>query len=229
MVGDLPKMFFVFVKTLVWEYFEERRVRGQFYQNHSFKKADQHLKKIYKFQSPFRVSKKFLIRKGVEDVHCYGETPLTTLNLIAQKVNLTGADHILELGCGRGRSLFFLASMYGCRVSGVEWIPEFVLNSLSVARGCRDLSLSFYLANMAEFPLDGPSIIYLYGTCLSEDLILSLGAKMSRLPPHVKIITVSYPLSDYHPDSFAIIDQFSVQFNWGQADVFIQNSTASMC
>ncbi len=227
MLGEFVGLVILSLKTRLWEYAEEGRVRRQFYSHRSFKQVDQSLKKLYRFRSPFEISKQFLVRKGMVDVHCYGETPLSTLDTMAKKAGLSKQDRFLELGCGRGRSLFFLASMYGCRVSGVEWIPEFILKSFDIAKRYSALPISFYLADMCRFPLDGASVIYLYGTCLSDEVIVSLAERMKRLPSHVKIITVSYPLSDYQPDSFTIIDQFSASFNWGVADVFIQTPSPS--
>ncbi len=43
---------------------------------------------------------------------------------IAEKLNLTDADHVLEIGCGWGGFALFAAETYGCRVTGVTISEE---------------------------------------------------------------------------------------------------------
>jgi hypothetical protein len=50
---------------------------------------------------------------------------------------------------------------------------------------------------------------------------------MKFLSHQVKIITVSFPLTDYRPLSFRIVKTFEISFNWGVADVFVQTPTGN--
>jgi hypothetical protein len=52
--------------------------------------------------------------------------------------------------------------------------------------------------------------------------IEKIAQNMKKLPSATKIITVSYPLTDYFPYGFKVQDQFEAEFNWGRTDVYVQ-------
>ena len=80
---------------------EQCRVTWRYYSNLRFAKADLLLLSQYFTKSAFRYSKEFLLAKGEEEIYSYGETPLTTLEQIAEKADVTAADTLFALGCGR--------------------------------------------------------------------------------------------------------------------------------
>lgn len=183
LIGEIFTLALLRFKILHWNFLEERKVQELFYSNRLFAELDKSLKKLYRYKGPFKISKHFLQKKGGQDVHCYGETPLTTLDLIAKESHLSEKDHFLELGSGTGRGLFFLSSHYGCKASGIEWVPEFVLKSYDLSKSYPSLDLSFFLSDMTKASFEGASFIYLYGTCLCDDVIEHLADKMKKLPP----------------------------------------------
>ena len=73
------------------------------------------------------------------------------------------------------------------------------------------------------------TVIYLYGTCLEDGTIRKLIHKFSRLQKGAKIVTVSYPLTDYLDGSqrshFNVIHSFKVSFPWGIGDVYLHVRT----
>lgn len=199
------------------------KVIWRYYGNKAFRKADLALLKSYIFRSPYKISKQFLINQGAEDVHVYGETPLTTLEFIAAQSNLKGSDTVYELGCGRGRSCFWLNAFIGCRAIGIEYIPQFVEKADNVKKRYNVPGVEFYLKDILEADLEGASVIYLYGTCYDDTFIQKLIKKFEKLPPGTKIITVSYPLSDYtKKNNFELVKVFSAEFTWGEGDVYLQ-------
>ena len=84
------------------------------------------LQLFYLFHNPYRVSRKFLQKRGEEDIYQYGETPLKTMSHICQEAGITKDDHLFELGCGRGLAAFFIRECFGCKVTAIEQIPIFV-------------------------------------------------------------------------------------------------------
>lgn len=42
------------------------------------------------------------------------------------QLGLTGNEHVLDVGCGIGGTSRFIASRFGCRVTGVDLTPEFI-------------------------------------------------------------------------------------------------------
>lgn len=102
---------------------EYLRVIFKYYRNRPFFKIDACLLLSYLFANPFRLSRKFLLQKGERDVYTYGETPLTTMDTIARTCGLAAKDVVFEMGCGRGRTCFWLNQFIGCRVIGIDYVP----------------------------------------------------------------------------------------------------------
>ena len=50
----------------------------------------------------------------------YEPTPYAVLERLAAQGGLKRADHLLDVGCGKGRVAFFLAEAVGCRVMGID-------------------------------------------------------------------------------------------------------------
>lgn len=180
------------------------------------------MRSSYFFHNPYPISRKYLQSKGESEIHVYGETPLTTMHRIAQEFEFKPSDFVIELGSGRGRSAFFLREYWGCHVLGIERIPFFANKALQIVHlaGCEHIS--FACMDMMEADFSSATIIYLYGSCLSDDEIASLIQKFEQLPAHVKIITVSYPLSDYS-EKFKTVKQFTGSFPWGETEIFLNH------
>ncbi|HEV8052784.1 MAG TPA: methyltransferase domain-containing protein [Parachlamydiaceae bacterium] len=217
--------------TLVWINFvvciknviEFGKVAFCYYGSFSFLKADLALRLSYLFNNPFKISKKFLEKKGAEDIYAYGETPLTSLEIIARECGLNAKDRVYELGCGRGRTCFWLHSFIGCSVVGIEYIPEFVERANSIKDRLSIPNIEFRLADMTTADMPGVSVCYLYGSCLDDKTIKKLADHFSRLPAGTKLITVSYSLTEYSPKgTFEVMKRFTVPYTWGDADVFLQ-------
>lgn len=199
------------------------KVACRYYGSWSFLKEDLALRLIYLFHSPYKMSKRFLMKRGERDVHVYGETPLTSLELIAKECGLRASDCVFELGAGRGRTCFWLHSFIKCSVVGIEYIPEFVERSNLIKKRLGIEGVEFRQEDMAKASLEGATVCYLYGSCLDEQTIRTLASHFAQLPVGTKIITVSYPLSDYwEKGSFELMKRFTVPYNWGEANVYMQ-------
>lgn len=202
---------------------EYLRVIFKYYGHLLFFKIDACLLLTYLFTNPFRISKRFLIQKGERDVYTYGETPLTTMDVIAQTCGLTAQDMVIEMGCGRGRTCFWLNQFIGCRVIGIDYVPAFIKNAQKVKELLHVDGVEFRLEDLFQADLRGASAIYLYGTCYSAAQIHLLIDRFSQLPEGSKIITVSYALKEFQPDCpFNIRKQFPARFTWGNAVVTLQ-------
>ena len=203
--------------------FEFFKVALHYYSNTTFLKTDLSLRLMYLFHNPFSISKRFLMGRGENDVYAYGETPLTTLEMIANECRLSSKDVVYELGSGRGRACFWLHSFVGCKVVGIEYVPEFVERAIRIKNKLGIKNVEFRLGDILEADFRGATVIYLYGTCLEDDYIKKLADKFAKLPAGTKIITVSYPLTDYsNKPVFEVMKRFSAPYTWGEADVYLQ-------
>jgi hypothetical protein len=176
---------------------------------------------LYFFINPYRASRHFLQQQGADDIYTYGETYLTVFQKIAKECVLSPRDVFFELGCGRGLGMFWLNIFTRCQVIGIEHMPLFVQKGNFLARILR-CDTTFYEQDILSVDLSRATVVYFYGTNFSDAFVNQLIAKLKLLPSTTKIITVSYPLTDYSQD-FEVIKTFPVHFAWGKAMMYIQN------
>lgn len=187
-----------------WFLFQERReVRRRFPSFIPFERA---LKRAYRFCNPYRLC---------PDV--YGETPLPLLSQIGETCGLSGKDVLFELGCGRGRGTLFLSHRYGCKAVGIDRVSFFIQTAKKIGYG---LPIEFQCENMLNVDLTGATVIYLYGTCLADEMIAKLSSKFEKLSFAAQIVTVSYPLCDYS-SAFVTTKQFTGLFPWGEGEIYV--------
>jgi hypothetical protein len=207
----------VFLRETFWQY----RVRQQFYTYLPFKVMDRALLSFYKNQSAFKISKNFLKSHGEDHIYTYGSTPLHVYHTLLTRWIKDDKGSYCELGSGTGRGLLFLSSFSSCQIEGVEWNPQFVkiLQTLQKQLDISNIRVIHHdYKKLRSFCYDW---IYLYEFFLTEkDLCELCDLIAKRSTKNTKVISVSFPLSDYHPD-FAIFDSFSTRFVWGRAEVFL--------
>jgi hypothetical protein len=222
-IGDFFKVFFLFFLVKFRLLKEEKNVKRFFYLNPAFRKCDQFLLSHYRLSNPYRTVKKHYLAQDLPNPHQYGETPLTTLEKIAAYCQLTSADTIFDLGCGRGRGVFFLSHLLNCSAHGIEWVPQFISIANEVKKRFSLSKISFSCENMLEADLRRATVIYLYGICLEESSVCILIKSLRKMASRTKIITVSYPLTDYaDPRLFSLTKSFNTRFPWGEAEIFLQ-------
>lgn len=159
--------------------------------------TDLKLASHYFWKSPYKLA------KG------YGETPLRTLDQIATNFRILSKHRVIELGCGTGRTCFWLKQFVGCEVIGVDLSRPLIEKARLV-----DPIIEFRLEDMQTTQLDA-DFIYFYGTSFSDDFIRKLAKRM-----HQKVITVSFPLSDYDA-RFYVEKKIEGSFPWGKTDIYL--------
>jgi predicted RNA methylase len=201
--------------------------------NYLFAKIDLSLLSDYWLESPFVISRHYLQLKLEPDIYQYGETPLLTIERIAQKLTINENDHVFELGSGAGRCAFWIACFCGCRVTGIEQIPQFIDCTQRLLDRHKPLKqkINFIRGNFLREDLSMATIVYLYGSKMSNREIESLVLNFNALKPETRIVTVSYSLNeiigesknkDVLEKSFPVIASFEAEFFWGKATVFVQ-------
>ncbi len=205
----------------VREFIEFWFIAFRYYTNFTFCKVDCALRWLYLFDNPFAISKNYMQNKGADQIYVYGETPLTTWEKIAKNCRISEHDTLVELGCGRGRLCFWSRLFIGCKVVGIEQIPQFVERAQCVADRFKLSGIEFRYEDFLKSNLSGATVIYLYGSCMDDAEVTKLAQAISRLPIGTKVISVSYPLTDYS-NSFELMNSFPAHFTWGMGDVFVQ-------
>lgn len=222
-IKETGSLIFINLKVTFSNLFEFAHVVVKYYPHLQFFKIDLTLLLSYLLMNPFRISKRFLLQKGEVEIYTYGETPLTTLDFIAHQCKLSDRDVVFELGCGRGRTCFWLNQFIGCSVVGIDYIPIFIEKAEKIKNRFHVQGISFLLEDLFQADLTGATVVYLYGTCFSAGYIDLLIERFSHLPEGTEIITVSYALTDFQPEApFKVIKQFPASFTWGTTDVYLQ-------
>lgn len=215
------KLIFFNLKTTFFRLFEWGKVVALYYvRNRSFLWIDGLLAMHYLLKNPHHISRDFHKKRGEKNIYVYGETPLTTLDHIAKECRILSKDVFYELGCGSGRTCLWLHKFVQCRVVGIEYLPEFVKKAERIKRWMHLSKVNFLLEDMLTADLQQATVIYLYGTCLEDEIIKQLVSRFHELGSGTKIITVSYPLPEYSIH-FKLIKEFSGRFPWGKATIFL--------
>ncbi len=220
MVADLLKIITLNCKVTALRMIEAVRVLLFYYRNLQFVWMDFLLAIQYSLRSPYRISKAFLKAQGADNIHAYGQTPLSVLDRVARECRLVSKDIVYDLGCGTGRTTLWLGSFVRCKAIGIDFLPTFVRKAQWVKRYGNAHRVTFRNEDMMKADMSDATAIYLYGTCLDDDSIERLIEKFKRLPARTKIVTVTYPLSDFS-DAFTTTKQFYGRFPWGKTPIYL--------
>lgn len=180
---------------------EEREVRRRF--RGGFSELDLALKRIYFLKNPYRICSTV-----------YGETPLTTLDLIAKECKIGKGDHLYELGAGRGRAALFLSEIHGCKVTAIDQEEVFINLAAKFSSHLRE----FRCENFFETDVSPASCVYLYGSSLTNGQVERLIKNFESLEPRAKIVSISYPIEG---KEFKLEKTFVGSFPWGEAEIFL--------
>jgi len=147
-----------------------------------------------------------LQKRGEANIYAYGETPFTTYQRIVEQCGIGPQDIWFEMGAGRGKGCFWLAQFAGCKVLGVEWIPQFVkvATLLKLIFGIE--KVQFECADLEKVDLGAATVIYLYGNWPEIEI-----------PQGIRVISISEPLV-----GFTVLKRFWVRYPWGRTAAFLQ-------
>lgn len=189
-------------KVPLFEWKEQRWVRKQFYHDAAFKALDEEL---LASPNPYPIAKVFP----------YGETPLRALFTMAKAAQIKPTDHFVDLGCGRGRAVFFMSHFFGCKATGIDLTTSFICRAKKLAAKHGKARVSFHAQDFLKYDLKEATCIYLYGTTYSDEMLQQL-----RFPQGSRVITVSQSLQRHSKELHA-------QFPWGQGSLFLNEIDGS--
>jgi len=193
-----------------------------YYTDSQFSRIDRALLRPYFFSNPYRIHKKYIQKKQGKNIHTYGETPLSSYEHIAKEADINADDVFLELGFGRGRGMFFLHHFFRCEVIGIERVPFFVQFAQYIAHQYSLKRVSFICSDITDIQLPKASVIYLCGTCFRDEEIQYIASMLRTFQHGTRVISISYPLTEYDDDAFDMQKIFPVKFLWGEADAYLQ-------
>lgn len=232
-INDLKEvclLVLVNIKTNVIRFKDYLKEVFMFYRVRRFCEADLTLITLSFLDNPFRISKRYLEKKkrlseGSHDlnVDIYGETPLAALDAAAKAAKANSKDVVIELGAGRGRAALWFNAYLGCKTIAVEQIPEFASLLKRVKNSCHLDQLDVIQGDFLKADLSSGDLIYIFGTALKDEEIKTLIDRLKTVKQGTRIITVSYPLTDYtNGPLFEVMHVIPADFPWGKTSMYVQ-------
>jgi len=197
---------------------------SRYYTNAHFRRSELHCFLAYLMRSPEAICHRFLRKADDDEVQkIYGETFFTTLEKIADAVDLSEHDVVYDLGCGRGRGVFWFHALRGCRAIGVDLNRYFIIQARRIQRKADIEGVDFVIANILDMDYTDATVIYLYGTAFSDVAITKLVRRFDSLAKGTRVVSVSYPLNPYTENPmFALEKTITGRFPWGETEIYIQ-------
>lgn len=150
----------------------------------------------------------------------YGETPCLTIKKILEEVGLKPSDRFVDMGCGRGLTVFFVNQHFQIPTIGIDLIPTFIRRAEVLVKNLGLKKIRFIKENLSWVTMeqigDG-TIFYLTGTTFEEELLAKITYRLELLPIGIKLITVSQALNSTY---FQLIKVKPFYFSWGKSDVY---------
>jgi hypothetical protein len=208
------------VKWRLW--LERWRTILSFYHNPRFACADISLGLLSLFSNPYRRTRRFF-QKQMRHPVPYGETPLSTLCEAVQEAGWHSGDTIAELGCGTGRTSFWMAVHLRAHVHAIDCQPAFIRRSSWIAKLLRIRRVHFRCADLRLTDLSTCSGAYFYCTGFPQELLQRMTPTLLTLPKGAKVITVSHAIPEWEPTApFRLEKSWQGQFPWGEGTLFLQ-------
>lgn len=89
----------------------------------------------------------------------------------AARLHPTEEAHLLDIGSGVGGPARYFASIFGCRVTGIDLTPDFVLAAKEISTLCDlDDLLTFVKADAANLPFDSNTFDHAYSFYVGMNL-----------------------------------------------------------
>ena len=207
-------LFYYYLRSKLFDAIESMRVKKEFYSDANFEKID---RALLSSGDPYSISKQYLHENGDPNLYQYGETPLTTLIHMARAFGIDKEETVVEMGAGSGRAAFALAHFTGCKVVGIERIEPFVKKANQISTQFNLDNITFCHGDMMAYDWKGATTLFLYQSMLEDEKIMQLCNKIDDR--RLKVITVSYPLSDYD-ERFCITQEMEGHFPFGKATIY---------
>jgi len=211
-------------RCLIAESIEFLRAARRYYPNRRFLRTELLCQLAYWSRSPEAICRRYLRDAPEDEVQkIYGETFLTTLEQIADAAEVSADDVVYELGCGRGRGVFWFNTVRGCRSVGVDINRYFIIQARRIQRKAEIEGVDFVLGNVIDIDYGDADFIYLYGTAFSDRAIVRLVRRFESLRSGTRVATVSYPLNAYtRTPLFKLEKTIKAAYPWGETEVYIQ-------
>ena len=179
---------------------------------------------LYPFVSPYRINLRYIHQKKLDHSYIFGETPLTTLEKICRWSGIPKGKVIFDVGCGWGRSTFFLhAYNKAHRTVGIDIVPEYIERANKIRSVMKLDYMVFLEADIRCVDYRDADIVYMYGTCFPNAFIQEMVDVWEEdLKEGAIILTTSYSLISFSTRGrIQLHTQKTFDFLWGDCTVYV--------
>lgn len=123
------------------------------------------------------------IDKSCEDNEhwAYEPTPYDVLDLIIDSGYLRKADHIVDMGAGKGRVCIYVADQLGCRATGVEYDTNIYNQALNNLRNMKsDAQVDFCNQSAEKYEFSGEETVVFFFNPFSEKILETVLANVEK-------------------------------------------------
>ncbi|MDQ7824948.1 MAG: hypothetical protein RDV48_19265 [Candidatus Eremiobacteraeota bacterium] len=146
-----------------------------------------------------------------------GETPPSTLRAVLRALTLREGDEFVDLGCGRGQTIFFSRLLFGLKARGYDLVAPFILKARLINCFLRLSDVDFFCQSLTMADLHLARVIYLVSTTFSDELMKEVMEKLREAPAGAYVVSVSRPLEEEFLERFR---KEYLLFTWGHAPVY---------
>ena len=179
----------------------------------------------YFLRSPHAVARRWLRRNNLDlntfnHSFVYGETPLRTWDLLIRRVGIKKGDVVFDVGCGSGKSCFFLSRRLQSRAVGIEYNEDFTTRAEWIRKKVKASEVVFVRADARNIDYGDADVVYLFSTTFTLELMQALALRFRQtLVYGAIVISVSVPLQ---PKSiFQPVDEFPAPYFFGRCIVYV--------
>jgi hypothetical protein len=174
------------------------------------------LDSLYYGKNPYRLSP--LQQK---ESFTYGETPLEIYKIMPKY--LKPGQILIDLGCGRGKGLFYLNQGFHITCMGYDAIADFIEEGSKVLKACQIEGILLFHQSLESLSFCCEGAIYLAGTCFEDDLLETLAKHFNEKRPQL-IFSLSTALIEYGLNGYSV-EEIPVFMPWGKTSLFILQNT----
>ncbi|MFP4497042.1 MAG: methyltransferase domain-containing protein [Vulcanimicrobiota bacterium] len=146
----------------------------------------------------------------------FGETPYNVAEMICNILEVDKKDVVYDLGCGRGKFLFFVNLYCQARCIGVDLIRTYIDVANKIIQKLRLKDIYFFQEDILSVNLSTASVILIHGSTFSEDTHQALIKKIKNLKAGTRLVVYSV---EYEQERLRKIRSERVMLSWGYTDL----------
>jgi len=207
----LKDFFYVFFLTDILDWIESGKVAG-------LRNVEKELLLSYfvKFTPIYYfLEKKWL--KHPENNFFFGEVPYAVSKDIVEVAGINKEDAIYDLGCGRGKFLFFMNLFTGARCIGFDLLPVYIKTATKIIEKLKLRRIDFFKKDFLDVDLSSATVVFAHGTTFSMETHHGISDNIRWMKPGSRFISVSI---GYDHPCLELMEKKKYFLSWGQTTIF---------